>query len=266
MKIVVIGGTGLIGSKTVQKLKELGHDALAAAPNTGVNTLTGEGLAAALVGAQVVIDVSNSPSFEERAATDFFQTSGRNITAAEENAGVRHHVALSVVGTDRLQDSGYFRAKLAQETLIKSAPIPYSLIHATQFFEFIRTIADISTFKGVVRLPPVQFQPMAAEDVASAVADVALGEPLSRTIEIGGPETFTLDEGVRRVLEFDRDPRPVVADATAPYYGVQVSERTLVPATDARLGSITLGWWVEHVPAPPMAAAASATPAPVPAH
>lgn len=266
MKIVVVGGTGLIGSKTVQKLKELGHDAVAAAPNTGVNTLTGEGLAAVMAGADVVIDVSNSPSFEEPAATEFFQTSGRNISAAEANAGVGHHVALSVVGTDRLQDSGYFRAKLAQETLIKSAPIPYSLIHATQFFEFIRTIADISTSAGVVRLPPVKFQPMAAEDVASAVAEAALGKPLNRTIEIAGPETFTLDEGVRRVLEFDRDPRSVVADPSAPYYGVQLSERTLVPDSGARLGSIKLDWWIEHVPAPPKKVADSVLPTPVPAH
>jgi len=268
MKIVVIGGTGLIGSKTVQKLKERGHETVAAAPNTGVNTLTGEGLDGALAGAEVVIDVSNSPSFEERAATDFFQTSGCNIKEAEVKAGVRHHVALSVVGTDRLQDSGYFRAKLAQESLIKSSPVPYSLIHATQFFEFIRTIADISTVNGAVRLPAVQFQPIAAEDVAAAVADVALGEPLNRTIEIGGPETFTLDDGVRRVLAFDRDPRTVVADQSAPYYGVQVSERTLVPDAGAWLGSITLAWWLEHVPAPPKKIEASApTPAaPVPAH
>lgn len=265
MKIVVIGGTGLIGSKTVQKLKERGHDAVAAAPNTGVNTLTGEGLANAVADAEVVVDVSNSPSFEEHAATNFFQTSGRNLTAAEVNAGVRHHVALSVVGTDRLQDSGYFRAKLAQETLIKSSPVPYSLIHATQFFEFIRTIADISTLDGTVRLPPVKFQPMAAEDVATAVADVALGEPLNRIIEIGGPETFTLDEGVRRVLAFDRDPRSVIADPSAPYYGVRVSERTLVPDPGARLGSITLDWWVEHVPPPPPKVANAAT-APVLAH
>jgi uncharacterized protein YbjT (DUF2867 family) len=265
MKIVVIGGTGLIGSKTVRKLKEKGHDAVAAAPNTGVNTLTGEGLAEALSGAQVVIDVSNSPSFEEQAATDFFQTSGRNITAAETNAGVRHHVALSVVGTDRLQDSGYFRAKLAQEKLIKNSPVPYSLVHATQFFEFIRTIADISTQAGVVRLPPVQFQPMAAEDVASAVAEVALGEPLNRTIEVGGPETFTLDAAVRKVLQFDRDPRSIVADPNAPYYGVQVNDRTLVPNPDARLGSTTLSWWIENVPPPPKVTAAAA-PAPVSAH
>jgi uncharacterized protein YbjT (DUF2867 family) len=256
MKIVVIGGTGLIGSKTVQKLKAQGHDPVAAAPNTGVNTLTGEGLAAAMAGAEVVIDVSNSPSFEEHAAMDFFQNAGRNITAAEVDAGVRHHVALSVVGTDRLQDSGYFRAKLAQEKLIKSSPVPYSLVHATQFFEFIRTIADISTDGGVVRLPPVQFQPMAAEDVASGVAQVALGEPLNATIEIGGPETFTLDEAVRKVLEFDRDDRRVVADPAAPYYGVQVTERTLVPDAGAHLGTTRLDWWIANVPAPPKVAAA----------
>lgn len=266
MKVVVIGGTGLIGSKTVQKLKEQGRDAVAAAPNTGVNTITGEGLAEAMTGAEVVIDVSNSPSFEESAATTFFQTSGRNITKAEVDAGVRHHIALSVVGTDRLQDSGYFRAKLAQETLIKSSPIPYSLIHATQFFEFIRTIADISTVNGVVRLPPVQFQPMAAEDVGRAVADVALGQPLNATAEIAGPETFTLDQGVRRVLEFDNDPRAVVADPSAPYYGVQVSDRTLVPDLGARLGSMKLDWWLSHVPAPTKAEVPAAATAPVLTH
>jgi uncharacterized protein YbjT (DUF2867 family) len=263
MKIVVIGGTGLIGSKTVQKLKQQGHDAVAAAPNTGVNTLTGEGLQQAMAGADVVIDVSNSPSFEEQAATDFFQTSGRNLAAAEVNAGVGHHVALSVVGTNRLQDSGYFRAKLAQEKLIKSSPVPYTLVHATQFFEFIRTIADISTDGGVVRLPPVQFQPMAAEDVASAICEVALGDPVNGTIEIAGPETFTLDEAVRRVLGFDHDPRSIVADRSAPYYGVQVSERTLVPDSGARLGSTRLDWWISHVPPPPKVAAA---PTPMPAH
>jgi uncharacterized protein YbjT (DUF2867 family) len=264
MKIVVIGGTGLIGSKTVQKLKARGHEVLAAAPNTGVNTITGEGVAEALAGASVVIDVSNSPSFEEQAATDFFQTSGRNISAAEVNAGVRHHVALSVVGTDRLQASGYFRAKLAQEALIKSSPVPYSLLHATQFFEFIRTIADVSTTNGVVRLPPVWFQPMAAEDVADAVAELALGEPVNRTVEIGGPETFTLDHAVKKVLAFDRDPRSVVADPSAPYYGVQVTDMTLLPASGARLGSTRLDWWIENVPPPPKVAAAAAIP--MPAH
>ena len=250
MKIVVIGGTGLIGSKTVRKLKERGHDPVAAAPNTGVNTLTGEGLAAAIAGAEVVIDVSNSPSFEERAATDFFETSGRNLSAAEANAGVRHHVALSVVGTDRLQDSGYFRAKLAQEKLIKRSPVPYSLVHATQFFEFIRTIADLSTNGNEVPLPPVKFEPIAADDVASAVADIALGEPVNGMIEIAGPETFTLDQAVRKVLQFDGDPRSVVADSTASYYGVAVSDRTLVPDAGARRGQFTLDWWLAHVPAP----------------
>lgn len=264
MKIVVIGGTGLIGSKVVQKLNQRGHQAVAAAPNTGVNTITGEGLAAAMVGADIVVDVSNSPSFEERAATDFFQTSTRNLTAAEVNAGVHHHVALSVVGTDRLQDSGYFRAKLAQENLVKSSPVPHSLVHATQFFEFIRTIADLSTDSGVVRLPPVQFQPMAGEDVASSVVDVALGDPVNGTIEIGGPETFALDEAVRKVLQFDHDPRSVVTDSSAPYYGVQVSERTLVPDPGAGLGRTTLDWWLAHVPAP--AKASQQAPMPVPAH
>ena len=264
MKVVVIGGTGLIGSKLVEQLRERGHEAVAAAPNTGVNTITGEGLAEALAGAKVVVDVSNSPSFEERAATDFFQTAGRNLTAAEVNAGVAHHVALSVVGTDRLQDSGYFRAKLAQEQLIKSSPIPFTLVHATQFFEFIRTIAQFSTDGDIVRLPPVQFQPIAAEDVARALVDVALAGPLNSTVEIAGPETFTLDAGVRRVLDYDHDARQVIADPAAPYYGVQVSERTLVPDAGARLGSITLDWWLAHVPAP--GKAGSAAPVAEPAH
>jgi uncharacterized protein YbjT (DUF2867 family) len=258
MKIVVIGGTGLIGSKVVGKLKYQGHEAVAAAPNTGVNTVTGEGLSEALAGAQVVVDVSNAPSFEERAAMDFFQAAARNITAAEIEAGVRHHVALSVVGTDRLQDSGYFRAKLAQEQAIERSPIPWTLIHATQFFEFIRSIAEFSTDGDAVRLPPVQFQPMAADDVASAVVEVALGAPLNAMIEIAGPETFTLDAAVARVLEYDRDPRKVIADAAAPYFGVRVSDRTLVPGPDARLGATSLDWWLAHVPAPPKMAPARA--------
>lgn len=264
MKVVVIGGTGLIGSKVVAKLKARGHDAAAAAPNTGVDTITGKGLAEALAGADVVVDVSNSPSFEDQAAMDFFQTAGRNIAAAEVEADVRHHVALSVVGTDRLQDSGYFRAKLAQEQLIKRSPIPYTLVHATQFFEFIRTIAQISTDGDAVRLPPVQFQPIAADDVASAIADVALAGPVNDTIEIAGPETFTLDAAVRRVLEYDHDPRKVIADQAAPYYGVQVTERTLVPDAGARLGSIKLDWWLANVPTPPKMAAAA--PVAEPAH
>ena len=263
MRIVVIGGTGLIGSKVVEKLKQRDHDAVPAAPTTGVDTITGKGLYEALAGAQVVVDVSNSPSFEDRAAMDFFQTAGRNIVAAEVEAGVKHHVALSVVGTDRLQDSGYFRAKLAQEQLIKSSPIPYSLVHATQFFEFIRTIAQLSTDGDSVRLPPVRFQPMAADDVATAIVDVALADPVNGMIEIAGPETFTLDEAVRKVLDYDHDPRRVIADPVAPYYGVQVSDRTLVPNPGARLGSTRLDWWIEHVPLPKVAAAA---PIPMPTH
>jgi uncharacterized protein YbjT (DUF2867 family) len=264
MKIVVIGGTGLIGTKVVEKLKARGHDAAAAAPNTGVDTITGKGLTEALAGADVVVDVSNSPSFEDQAAMAFFQTAGRNITAAEVETGVGHHVALSVVGTDRLQASGYFRAKLAQEQLIKSAPIPYTLVHATQFFEFIRTIAQLSSDGDTVRLPPVQFQPIAADDVASAIVDVALAGPVNGTIEIAGPETFTLDAGVRRVLDHDHDSRKVIADPAAPYYGVQVTERTLVPDAGARLGSIELDWWLAHVPAP--GKAARAAPVAEPAH
>jgi uncharacterized protein YbjT (DUF2867 family) len=250
MKIVVIGGTGLIGSKVVEKVRQKGHQAIAAAPNTGVNTITGEGLAEALSGAAVVVDVSNSPSFEGNAAMDFFQTAGRNLTAAEVGAGVRHHVALSVVGTDRLQDSGYFRAKLAQEQQIKSSPIPYTLVHATQFFEFVRAIAQFSIAGDGVRLPPVRFQPIAAEDVASAVAAAALAEPANDTIEIAGPDTFTLDEPVRQALAHDGDPRKVIADPSAPYFGVKVSDRTLVPGAGARLGATKFDWWLTHVPPP----------------
>lgn len=250
MKVVVIGGTGLIGSKVVEKLKQRGHDAIAAAPNTGVDTLTGKGLDEALAGAEVLVDVSNSPSFEDQAAMDFFETSGRNMMAAEHKAGVRHHVALSVVGTDRLQDSGYFRAKLAQERLIESSEIPYTLVHATQFFEFIRSIADTSTDGGSVRLPPVEFEPMAAEDVASAIAEAALAEPVNGTIEIAGPETLRLDDAIRKVLEYDRDTREVIADPAAPYYGVQLTDRMLVPGEGARRAGTTLEWWLVHVPAP----------------
>jgi uncharacterized protein YbjT (DUF2867 family) len=250
MKIVVIGGTGLIGSKVVEKLKRKGHEAIAAAPNTGVNTISGEGLAEALANAAVVVDLAHSPSFDEQVAMDFFQTAGRNLTAAEIGAGVRQHVALSVVGTDRLQDSGYFRAKLAQERLIKSSPIPYTLIHATQFFEFMRAIAQFSTDGNTVRLPPVLFQPIAAEDVASAVAEAALAEPVNETIEIAGPDSFTLPEAIRQVLAHDGDPRKVIVDPAATYYGSKVSERTLVPGTGARLGATKLDWWLTHVPPP----------------
>jgi uncharacterized protein YbjT (DUF2867 family) len=250
MKIVVIGGTGLIGSKVVERLAGDGHEALAAAPSTGVDTISGAGLAEAFHGADVVVDLSNSPSFEDQAAMDFFQTAGRNILAAEAAAGVRHHVALSVVGTDRLQASGYFRAKAAQEAMIKASPIPYTLIHATQFFEFIRSIAGFSMQGGTVHLPSVRFQPMAATDVAGFVAEAAVATPANGMIEMGGPERFGLDEAVRTLLEFDHDPRQVIADPDAPYFGIAVGERTLVPGPDARVGTTTLGWWLEHVPAP----------------
>lgn len=251
MKIVVIGGTGLIGSKVVEQLEAKGHDAVAAAPNTGVNAVTGEGLDAAFEGAAVVVDVANSPTFDEQAAMDFFQAAGRNMTAAELKHGVKHHVALSVVGTDQLQDSGYFRAKLAQEKQILASPIPFTLIHATQFFEFLRQIAGFSTVDGAVRLPAVQFQPMAARDVAAAIVEVALGKPQNDIVEIAGPERFTLDEPVRRVLAWDKDPRNVIVDPVAPYFGVQVGKTTLVPGSGARLGSTTLDWWLANVPPPP---------------
>lgn len=250
MKIVVIGGTGLIGSKVVGKLTALGHQALAAAPSTGVDTLTGEGLSAALEGAQVVIDMANSPSFEDQAAMDFFQTAGRNLIAAEKAAGVQLHIALSVVGTEKLQGSGYFRAKLAQEALIKSAPIPYTLIHATQFMEFLRGIAQSATEGDTVRLSHAFIQPIAADDVAAAVVDAALAPPVNGAIEIGGPEKFRIDELVARVLAHDKDPRSVLTDPDAPYFGVKLDENSLVPGDAAKLGSTRFDWWIENV-APP---------------
>ena len=244
IKIVVIGGTGLIGSKVVEKLRAHGHDAVAAAPNTGVNTLTGEGLAEVLKGASVVVDVSNSPSWEDNAVLKFFETSTRNLLAYESAAGVGHHVALSVVGTERLLESGYFRAKIAQENLIKSSSIPYSIVRATQFFEFIKGIADLSTDGNTVRLPPDLIQPMAADDVASAVCRVALGSPLNGTVEVGGPEQFHLDELVRRGLAARKDPREVVADPQARYYGIKLSETTLIPGRGARLGETRFETWL----------------------
>jgi len=250
MKIVVIGGTGLIGSKVVEKLKAKGHDAIAAAPNTGVNTITGEGLAEALAGAEVVVDVANSPSFEDQAALDFFQTAGKNLTAAEVAAGVKHHLALSVVGTERLQDSGYFRAKLAQEQIIKSSPIPYTIIRATQFFEFIRSIAQSGTVGDTVHLSHSLFQPMAAEDVATAVAAAALEAPVNGTVEISGPETFYIDELVAKVLAYDKDPREIIVDPIALYFGVKVNDQSLVPGPNPRLGSTKFDWWLTHVPPP----------------
>src|SRR5436853_433285 len=223
MKIVVIGGTGLIGSKLVNKLQEHGHEEIAASPNSGVNTLTGEGLAEVLKGASVAVDVSNSPSWEDNAVMKFFETSTRNLLASEAAAGVGHHVALSVVGSERLLESGYFRAKIAQEELIKSSSIPYSIVRATQFFEFIKGIADISTEGNTVRLPPVLIQPMAADDVATAVCRVAKSSPLNGTVEIGGPERLRLNEFVRRGLAARKDAREVVADSNSRYYGIKVS-------------------------------------------
>jgi uncharacterized protein YbjT (DUF2867 family) len=243
MKVVVIGGTGLIGSKVVSMLTEHGHDALAAAPNTGVNTLTGDGLADALSGASVVIDVSNSPSFEDAAVLEFFETSTRNLLAAEAAAGVEHHVALSVVGTQRLEESGYFRAKIAQEKLIVGSSIPYSIIHATQFFEFLPALADMHADGDTVRVPAALFQPMAADDVAAAVARVAVGSPVNGIVEVGGPEVFRLDDLIRRHLRAHDDAREVIADPNARYSGARLEERTLVPADDATLGAIRYADW-----------------------
>jgi uncharacterized protein YbjT (DUF2867 family) len=243
-KVVVIGGTGLIGSKLVNKLREHGHEAVAAAPNTGVNTLTGEGLAEALKGAAVVVDVSNSPSWEDAAVLKFFETSTRNLLDYEAAAGVRHHVALSVVGTERLAESGYFRAKIAQEKLIRESSIPYTIVHATQFFEFLKGLADISVVDGKVHLPPVLFQPMAADDVAGEVAKIAVSAPVNGIVEIGGPEQFRIDDLVRRRLASLKDPREVIADPNALYSGAKLSERTLVPGTNARLGETRFETWL----------------------
>ncbi len=244
MKIVVIGGTGLIGSKLVTKLREQGHDPVAAAPNTGVNTLTGEGLAEALKGASVVVDVSNSPSWDDAAVLNFFETSTRNLLSHEATAGVRHHVALSVVGTQKLAESGYFRAKIAQEKLIQESSIPFTIVHATQFFEFLKGLADISMVDGKVHLAPVLFQPMAADDVASALAKIAVAPPVNRTVEIGGPEQFRLDELVQRRLAALGDSRQVIADPTALYSGARISGSVLVPGAAAQLGTITFQTWL----------------------
>lgn len=243
MKIVVIGGTGLIGSKLVTKLSEDGHEAVPASPSLGVNTITSEGLAAALDGASVVVDVSNSPSFESGPALEFFETSTRNLRAAEEAAGVGHHVALSVVGTELLSDSGYFRAKIAQEALIKSSPIPYSIVHATQFFEFIKSIAEAATDGNTIRLAPVLIQPMAADDVAKAVSRVSVGSPVNGIVEVAGPEQFHLDMLIRRVLSARHDPREVLTDPQAQYFGAVLSERTLVPGDGAILGETRFDDW-----------------------
>jgi uncharacterized protein YbjT (DUF2867 family) len=250
MKIVIIGGAGLIGSKVVRCLQDQGHETVAADLNTGVNTITGEGLAQALAGANVVIDVSNSPSFEDAAVLKFFETSTRNQLATEAAAGVGHHVGLSIVGCDRVPDSGYLRAKVAQEKLIRSASIPYSIIRATQFFEFAKAISDAATDGKTVRIPPVRFQPMAAEDVADAVCRVAVNAPLNGVVEVGGPQQFRFDEFVRLALRARHDPREVVADPDARYFGARLAERDLVPDADASLGDIRFEEWLSRSAVP----------------
>ena len=244
MKIVVIGGTGLIGSKVVEKLTAHGHEAVPAAPDTGVNTLTGEGLAEVLKNASVVVDVSNSPSFEDQAVMEFFRTSTGNLLAEEARAGVRHHVALSVVGTDRLADGGSIRAKIAQEKLIRESGIPYSIVHATQFFQFVKQIADAATDGNQVRVPPVFIQPIAAEDVATAVAKAAVGPPLNGVVEVGGPERFRFDEFIRRGLRARNDSREVVADPNARYFGIKPDELSLVASGEASIGEIRFEDWL----------------------
>jgi uncharacterized protein YbjT (DUF2867 family) len=246
MKIVIIGGTGLIGSKTVAILRHGGHEVIAASPATGVNTITGEGLNGALAGAQVVIDLANSPSFEDKAVLEFFETSGRNLLAAAAAAGVRHHVALSIVGTDRSPDNGYFRAKVAQEKLIESSGIPYTIIRSTQFVEFLGAIADSGADGKRIRLSPGLFQPIAADDVAVLVADVALAAPRNGIIEIAGPERAPFNEIVARYLKGLGDPREVVSDPEARYWGSRVEEHSLVPLAEARLGRIGLDEWLRR--------------------
>jgi len=252
MKVVVIGGTGLIGSKVVTNLTEHGHEAVPASPRLGINTITGEGLGEALDGASVAVDVSNSPSIDYAPALEFFGKSTRNLLAAEQAAGVGHHVALSVVGTKELSEAGdlgttiagYFSAKATQENLIKTSSIPYSIVHATQFFEFLKSIADDATDGDTVRLPPVRFQPMAAEDVAAAVARAAVAAPINGVVEVGGPEQFEFDMLIRRFLGASNDPRVVLSDPSAHYFGAKVGERTLVPGDDASLGEIKFEDWL----------------------
>ena len=251
MKIVVIGGTGLIGSKVVTLLTESDHEAVPASPRLGVNTLTGEGLAEALAGASVVVDVSNAPSFEPAAVLEFFETSTRNLLAAEAVAGVGHHVALSIVGIDRSPDNGYFQAKLAQEQLIAAGPIPYSIVRATQFFEFIDGIADAATVGDDVHIAPVAFQPMAADDVARAVAGVAVKSPLNGRVEIAGPERLRFDDVIRRRLRARNDARQVIADPRASYFGAVPSEQSLVPLDEAQLGATRFADWLSHAPVQP---------------
>jgi len=246
MKLVIIGGTGLIGSKLVTALRAQGHEAVPASPDTGVNTLTGAGLGAAVEGASVVVDVSNSPSFEERAVMDFFTTSTRNILEYAAAAEVKHYVALSVVGTERISDSPYLRAKNAQETLIRGGRIPFTIVHATQFYEFVTRIADEATVGTIVRLPPVLIQPMAADDVAAAVARVAVGAPVNGTLEVAGPEQFRFDDLIRQGLSARRVPREVVVDPHARYFGAELGERSLIPGSNARLGGIHFQEWLNQ--------------------
>jgi uncharacterized protein YbjT (DUF2867 family) len=246
MKIVVIGGTGLIGSKLVAKLVEHGHETIAASPDSGVNTITGDGLAQVLKGAAVVVDVSNSPSFEDDAALEFFETSTRNLLAAEAAAGAGHHVALSVVGTERLSESGYFRAKIAQENLIEHSSIPFSIVHATQFYEFVKSIAAAATDGDTVRLAHVLIQPIAADDVATAVGRVAVGSPVNGIVEVAGPEQFYLDEFIRRGLRARGDTREVTADPDARYFGAELGERTLVPGAGAQLAGTRFEDWLSQ--------------------
>jgi uncharacterized protein YbjT (DUF2867 family) len=246
MKIVVIGGTGLIGTKLVNKLRQRGHEVVAASPSSGVNTITGEGLSKVLAGAQVVVDVANSPSFEDKAVLEFFEASGRNLIAAETAAGVGHHVALSVVGTERLLGGGYFRAKMAQERLIKASKIPYTIVQATQFFEFLSAIAQSATDGQTVRLPPALFQPIASEDVAAAMVDFTLGAPVNGTVEIAGPERISLAKLVQRYLSAIHDPRKVTADVQARYFGIEVNDQSLTPGSKPWIGSTNLDVWLSQ--------------------
>ncbi|MGH8533944.1 MAG: SDR family oxidoreductase [Gammaproteobacteria bacterium] len=246
MKIVVIGGTGLIGTKLVNKLRQSGHEVVAASPASGINTITGEGLAEALAGAQVVVDVANSPSFEDKAVLEFFETSGRNLLAAEAAAGVAHHVALSVVGTDRLQESGYFRAKMAQENLIKAFKIPYTIVRSTQFCEFMGGIAQSGTVGQTVHLSPALVQPIVSDDVADAMADVTVGAPVNGTIEIAGPERVRLDELVGRFLSATQDPREVVTDVHARYFGVELNDQSLTPGDNPRIAPTRFEDWLSR--------------------
>src|SRR6266700_4289235 len=249
MKIVVIGGTGLIGTKVVKNLRDKGHEVVAASPSKGINSVTGEGLAEALVGAQVVVDVANAPSWEDKAVLEFFETSGRNLLAAEAAAGIGYHVALSVVGTDRLLASGYFRAKMAQENLIKASKIPYTILRSTQFFEFVSGIAQSATEGQTVRLSPALVQPVVSDDVAAALADVAVEEPLNGTIELAGPEPIRLDELVRRFLSANRDARKVTIDVHALYFGTELNDQSLTPGNNPRLGPTRFDdWLIRSIP------------------